>query len=90
MAYLQARDQVLTQRRLKNNTRFKMIEAQEKKAEEANRVRKECAKLIKQKDKNDKKYVSNAQEKKFEMLILKEALKMKNEQVMVSKIGKEM
>lgn len=39
MAYLQARDQVLTQRRLKNNTRFKMIEAQEKKAEEANRVR---------------------------------------------------
>ena len=50
----------------------------------------ECARLIKQKDKNDKKYISKAQEKRFELLILKEALKMKNEQLMVSKIGKEM
>lgn len=53
-------------------------------------MRMECARLIKQKDKNDKKYISKAQEKRFELLILKEALKMKNEQLMVSKIGKEM
>jgi hypothetical protein len=61
-----ARDLVIEKRGEKETTRIKVMMAQEKKKQDAHAIKIESMKLQKILEKNEKKYIRRAQEKRFE------------------------
>lgn len=68
-----ARSHVIEKRAEKESTRIKVMENQEKKKEDAQAVKLESVKLQKILEKNEKKYIRRAQEKRFEQHVMLEA-----------------
>ena len=81
-----ARGLVIEKRGEKENTRIKVMMAQEKKKQDAQQVKMESMKLSKMASKNEKKYLRRAQEKRFEQQVMSEAQKIKNEQFLVNRM----
>jgi hypothetical protein len=75
-----ARGLVIEKREEKENSRIKMLMIQEKKKQDAQLIKLESMKLQKLAQKNEKKYLRRAQEKRFELQVMQEAHKIKNEQ----------